>query len=242
MFIASGKDSALRCPVRVSGVRRFGRVMDSRRVSGAAARGGYQLSRAFTLLEIMLAVAILGMMSMAIYRFVVTNMTALRVSAAAGATDDQYSGFLNMLTAQWQSLTPGNGALTGEPLKLNERSRDEITWICGPGPGLLTRYAGGDYRVSMRLRPMVKDGDKMEIGVVRRPKEDAVGDTSHDSWVPLVPNVQTLQIRYFDPRLNTWVDRWSDTIALPRLVKLTIGRADNPVPWEAIVALGRTPL
>lgn len=198
--------------------------------------------RAFTLLEVMLAVAILGMMATAIYRFVVTNVTAIRVSAAASAVDDQYSGFLNLLTDEWQSLTPGAGALVGEPLKLNERSRDEITWTCGAGPGLLTRYATGDYRVSMRLRPVAKESDKLEIGVARRPKEDAVGDSSHESWIPLLPNVQSIQIRYFDPRLNTWVDRWSDTITLPRLVKLTIGRTDAPVPWEAIVALGRTPL
>jgi prepilin-type N-terminal cleavage/methylation domain-containing protein len=35
---------------------------------------------AFTLLEIMLAVAILGMMAVAIYRFVQSNIVALRVS------------------------------------------------------------------------------------------------------------------------------------------------------------------
>lgn len=196
---------------------------------------------AFTLLEIMLAVAILGMMSVAIYRFVVTNMTALRVSAAAGAADDQYSGFINLLSDQLQSLTPGAGALIGEPLKLNDQPRDEITWVCGPGPGLLTRYAAGDYRVSLRLKP-IGNTDKLEIGVMRRPKENAASDNANDSWVPLLPDVRSLQIRYFDPRLNTWVDRWSDMSTLPRLVKLTIGRMENPVPWEAVVALGRTPL
>src|ERR1044071_6878063 len=35
----------------------------------------------FTLLEITLAVAVLGMMSLAIFRFVQSNLTALRVSA-----------------------------------------------------------------------------------------------------------------------------------------------------------------
>jgi hypothetical protein len=59
--------------------------------------------------------------------------------------------------------------------------------------------------------------------------------------VPLLANVQSLQLRYFDPRLNTWVDKWTDTVTLPRLVKVAIGRV-NAVPWEAIIALGRTPL
>ncbi len=199
-------------------------------------------SRAFTLLEITLAVAILAMMSMAIYRFVATSLTAVRISADAGAVDAQYSGFLNLLSAQWQDLPSGVGAMTGEPLKLNDRARDEITWICGAGPGLLTRYATGDYRVSLRLRPAQKGSDKLEIGILRKPRDDSATEGSKETWVPLLPNVQSLQIRYFDPRLNTWVDRWTDTTSLPRLVKVTIGRSDNPVPWEAIVALSRTAL
>ncbi len=60
--------------------------------------------------------------------------------------------------------------------------------------------------------------------------------------MPLLPNVQSLQIRYFDPRLNTWVDKWTDTVTLPRLIKIAVGRANDAVPWEAIIALGRTPL
>lgn len=197
--------------------------------------------RAFTLLEITLAVAILGMMSLAIYRFVQTNVAALRISAEVNAADAQYSGFQNLLSSEWQTLAPGSGALLGEPLKLNDRSRDEITWICSAGPGLLTRYAVGEYRVNMRLRPMSPGKDEMELGVIRKPA-DAVEDGGDDNWMTLLTNVQSLQVRYFDPRLNTWVDKWTDTVTLPRLVKVAIGRANNTVPWEAVVALGRTPL
>jgi len=108
---------------------------------------------AFTLLEIMLAVAILAMMSLAIYRFVQANLTALRISSEASVVDAQYAGFISLLTTEWADLPAGTGALLGEPLKLGDRPRDEITWVCGAGPGLLTRYAAGQYRVSMRLRP-----------------------------------------------------------------------------------------
>lgn len=197
---------------------------------------------AFTLLEITIAVAILAMMSMAIYRFVATNVAALRISADANVVDARYSGFLELLSAQLQNLPPGVGALTGEPLKLNDRSRDEITWTCGPGPGLVTRYAAGEYRVSLRIRPVAKASDKLEIGLARKPKDASTTDASGEDWIPLLSNVQDLQIRYFDPRLNTWVDRWSDTTMLPRLVRVAIGRLDNSAPWDAVIALGRTPL
>ena len=196
--------------------------------------------RAFTLLEITLAVAILGMMSLAIYRFVETNLTTLRISSNESENDARYTGFVNLLTTQWQSLPTGAGAMVGEPLKQNDVERDEVTWVCGSGPGMLTRYAAGEFSVNMRLRPSKAGSARMEIGLVRIPLgESGPGD---ETWVPLLDGVTSLQIRYFDPRLNTWVERWSDTMTLPRLVRLIIGRPDRSVPWEAIIALGRTPL
>ena len=51
----------------------------------------------FTLLEITLAVAILGMMSLAIFRFVQSNLTALRVSADVNAAEAQYDGLRDLL-------------------------------------------------------------------------------------------------------------------------------------------------
>ncbi|MBA2623467.1 MAG: prepilin-type N-terminal cleavage/methylation domain-containing protein [Chthoniobacterales bacterium] len=196
----------------------------------------------FTLLEITLAVAILAMMSLAIYRFVQTNLFALRVSSENNVVDAQYSGFENLVTAEWQNLPTGQGALTGEPIKLNDRARDEVTWTCTAGPGLMTRYAAGEYRVSLRLRPMGKESERLELGLARKAKADAEIGEERESWVPLLPDVQSVQIRYFDPRVNQWIDRWADTMALPRLIKLVIGRANSSVPWETVIALGRTPL
>ena len=198
-------------------------------------------ARAFTLLEITLAVAILAMMSVAIYRFVQSNLIALRVSSEASAADARYGGLRDLLMTQWQSLSGGNGAMTGEPFKFNDRPRDEIKWTCGAGPGLLTRYAAGDFTVSMRLQRESDKSNRLDLGLLRKPEDDPSITHEHESWVPLIENVGTLQIRYFEPRLNVWVDRWTDTLVLPRLVKIVVGRNDAAVPFEVIIPLGRTP-
>jgi prepilin-type N-terminal cleavage/methylation domain-containing protein len=196
----------------------------------------------FTLLEVMLAVAILSMMALAIYRFVQSNLIAIRVSSEASAADVRYDGLGDLLTGQWQSLAPGTGALLGEPLKLNDRPRDEIRWTCGAGPGLLTRYAPGDFVVTLRLQRENEKSDRLDLGLLRKPKNDQAITAENETWVPLIENVYSLQIRYFDPRLNSWLDRWSDNLTLPRLVKVTIERREGFVPWEVIVPLGRTPM
>lgn len=189
----------------------------------------------------MLAVGILAMMALAIYRFVQTNIIALRISAEANTENSRYNGFLNILTTEWQSLPSGKGAMLGDPLKLDDRSRDEITWTTSAGPGLLTRYAAGTYSVTLKLRPVPKMNNRMELGLARQVKSDTETETA-ESWVTLLPDIQSLQIHYFDPRLNTWLDKWTDTIALPRLVKLTINRPNETQPLESIIPLGRTPL
>jgi len=197
---------------------------------------------AFTLLEITLAVTILAMMSFAIYRFVQANIVAMRVSAAAEAADARYDGLRELLMQQMQNIAPGTGALLGDALRINDRDRDEVTWLCSAGPGLLTRYASGDYRVSLRLRAHDSKTNQLDLGIMRKPKEDPAVSNEHETWIRLIDNVGSLQIRYFDSRLNTWVQRWVDTVTLPRLVKIVIGRSDASAPAEIIVPLARTPL
>lgn len=194
----------------------------------------------FTLLEIALAAAILGLMSLAIFRFVQTNITVLRVSALQSVEEARFGGLLDLLTTQWQNLPAGVGAISGEPFTFNQRPRDEIVWVCGAGPGMLTRYAGGEFLVRMRLKPMKEGGDRMQLGFLRRPRETAEGSDEGETWMPLIDDVRGMRIRYFDVRLNAWVERWTDTGSVPRLVEIILERPNRP-NWQVIIALGRTP-
>jgi len=180
-------------------------------------------------------------MSVAIFRFVQANIVALQVSAVENMEEARYSGLLELLTAQWQQLPSSVGALAGDTYKFNDRPRDEIVWVCSAGPGLMTRYAGGEFTVRMRLRPMKEGSDRLQLGCYRKPREDAEGENANETWVPLIDDVGGLRIRYFDTRLNAWVERWTDTGTLPRLIELLIQRPGRP-DWRAVVPLGRTPL
>ena len=194
----------------------------------------------FTLLEILLAAAIMGLLTMAIFRFVQTNITVVQMSAVESAEDALYTGLLDMLTTQLQSLPTGVGALAGDTYKFNDRQRDEIVWACSAGPGLMTRYAGGEFTVRMRLRPLKEGSDTLQLGIYRKPRTAAEGVDEKETWVPLIDDVSSLRIRYFDARLNAWVERWTDTGTLPKLVELIMQRPSRP-DWRAIVAIGRTP-
>jgi prepilin-type N-terminal cleavage/methylation domain-containing protein len=198
--------------------------------------------RGFTLLEIIMAVAILATMALAIYRFVQANLVAIRLSSETLASEARYDGLREVLVAQWQSLPSGRGALLGDAFKLNDRERDEIRWTCSAGPGLMTRYAAGDFVVALRLQSEKKESNRYDLGFLRKPKDDSAVSNANETWIPLIENVRSLQFRYFDARLNVWVERWTDAGTLPRLVKVIVGRSDAVVPWEAIIPLGRRPM
>jgi hypothetical protein len=155
--------------------------------------------------------------------------------------DARYTGLLDLLTTQWQELPSGTGALAGDTFTFSGRPRDEITWVCGSGPGLLTRYAEGEFTVRMRLRPSKPGSSKMQLGCYRKPRDAAEGSDEGETWVPLIDDVNGMRIHYFDTRLNAWVERWTDTGTLPRLIQITIERPGR-ANWGAVVALGRTPL
>jgi prepilin-type N-terminal cleavage/methylation domain-containing protein len=199
--------------------------------------------RGFTLLEIMLAVAILGMMAMAIFRFVQSNVTALQFSSVTAANDAQYDGLRDLLTTEWQSLSPTRAMMTGEPFKLNDRERDEIRWNSDAGPGLLTRYAPGEFTVVLRLQPNNQKSDQLDLGLLRQPEDDSDNGEGQgkETWVPLIKNVRSLEITYFEPNANTWFPQWASGTRLPSLVKISVGRPDAADPWEAIIPLKRTP-
>ena len=214
-------------------------LMNSRTACIPAVRRRY---RGFTLLEIMLAVAILGMMAIAIFRFVQANLTALRFSSETAAAEAQYDGLRDLLTSQWQSLSPLRAQMSGDPIKLNDRERDEITWNCGAGPGLLTRYAPGEFTAVLRLQPGDDNSDRLDLGILRKPQDDSDVAEKNESWVPLIKNVTSLEITYYDPNQpTTWLPRWPRGNRLPSLVKVSVGRPDATDPWEAVIPLRRTP-
>src|SRR5262249_50267087 len=101
--------------------------------------------------------------------------------------------------------------------------------------------ATGEFSVTLRLRP-IQGSDQMELGLVREAEEENNAVPENGSWVSLLTDVNSMEIRYFDPRLNDWVDRLTDRGTLPHLVRLTISRAGLAVPWETVLALRRTPL
>ena len=55
------------------------------------------------------------------------------------------------------------------------------------------------------------------------------------NWITLIRPVAGFEVRYFDPRLNAWLDRWTDLNARPLLVRVRLWKNAGDAPIEAVL-------
>jgi prepilin-type N-terminal cleavage/methylation domain-containing protein len=195
--------------------------------------------RAFTLLEVMLAVMIMALVAVSIYRFVLTDLQAIKFSTDDTARKSAVEALVAVLQEEFCNLPPSQrNAFAGEAHKFNEKASDQVEWLTQAGNGLFTQAAQGQWKVTLILRPQDKS-NTYTLGVLRQLPDN---NSKENHWLPLLRDVDAIEIRYFDPRLNSWLDNWSDAQSVPSLVRVRIWRTDQTIPYEAVIELPPTKL
>lgn len=201
---------------------------------------------AFTLLEIMLAVAILTLVGSAIFRFTEVTLTATRLTLQNGESTQAAAGFARLFQAQLDSLpAAGIGAVTGASRTEGDDPRDDVTLVCEAPAALLSRRAPGAWRVQLGLREGgARAGRGGTLGMQRLgPAEDPTAvdvnapagpalltdaatrrkaTAMAGEWVPLLENVTGFEVNYFNGRLNGWLPKWNDPNAIPDLLRVRL--------------------
>ena len=203
-------------------------------------------ARGFTLLEVMIATMIVSLLAMTLFRFVSANLLAMKYTTELQDEREAVQAVVRFLQTQIADLPRReNGTLIGNPLKLHDLSSDEIIWRTHAGQGVLTSAAPGEFRVTMTVQPVESTSSELELGLRREPiTPEARADvdffargsgTNKYNWVSLVRPMAAFEVRYFDPRLNAWLDRWADQATRPTLIRVRLWKnADDP-PVEAIL-------
>lgn len=204
--------------------------------------------RAFTLLEVIIATMIVGMVALTLYRFLSTNLTVIRYSTELTDERDALQAVIRLLEAQLNDLPlQEREALTGQPFKFQNLSNDELTWKCSAGPGLLTTAATGDFQVTMTVQPVNEKSRETELGLRRKFIDPlAAVETAEQTrgrgakaynWVPLIRPMAAFEVRYFDRQLNAWQDTWKDPNRRPELVRVRLWKRVGEPPLEAILPI-----
>lgn len=209
-------------------------------------RAKNSISRGFTLLEVMIATLIISLLAFTLFRFVSANLQAMQFTTEVQAERDSLQAVVRLVQTQLADLPRREtGAILGNPLKIRELSNDELIWKTRAGQGVLTAAAPGEYRVTMTVQPVESTSRELELGLRREPITDEArtdlgffergSGTNKYNWISLIRPVAGFEVRYFDPRLNAWLDRWTDQAARPMLVRVRIWKNADDVPIEAVL-------
>ena len=216
----------------------------------------------FTLLEIVLAAAILAIISVTVYEFTSVTIRMTDFSVRDSENTMNCGGLRRLLEAQLASLPSNmNGSLIG--MLVNNKGggrRDALQLVCPAGNPLLTPDARGLYEITWTVREIPRGSGKYTLGMERTPWEDDSADDDEDDpsanvgkvsstkvadvtrlretlpsdWVAIMDGVKARECSYFDARLNGWVDKWTDTSTLPNLLRVRLSLVNGGEPYEIV--------
>ncbi len=194
---------------------------------------------AFTLLEIILSVAILSMVALALYQFVGSTLISASVAYNAGTLQSELAGFNRVFQAQAANLPArvpsGAQLLTGKSKRGAGAAADSIMWISPPGNGVFARRGEGYFFATLELVPN-RDGSRLVLSrAVIQPDPNLPPKPLPD--VPLISNVASFEVAYYDARINSWVDDWNDPVALPNLVRFRMRFTTGAPDYETVIRL-----
>ncbi len=192
--------------------------------------------RAFTLIEVLVAVVLIGMIAVTLQRFVTTALMGISISSEHEAEAEKMSALFRYIDEQLDALTPrAQSALIGIPHKFGAGlNSDELQWRCFPGSGTLSSTGEGEWFVTLTVMPQSKTSTTLDLGLKRRYVD--ADETSYD-WVPLVKDVAGVKFEYYSKQLNAWLDRWNDQNSRPRLVRMLLWRTKDALPERAVFSV-----
>lgn len=199
----------------------------------------------FTLIEVMVATLMLGLLTFALYRFISTTLLALDVSTKIAEDRQSVDALTRLVQSQLNDLpVRGSGVLLGKANQFRDLASDEMTWLCRAGQGVMTGAAPGEYRVTLTVQPARDNSAELELGLRR---EIATAEAKSDidffqrggnakyNWLPLIRPIAALEIRYWDARTNSLIKQWNDLNARPSFVHMKIWKHADDLPYDVVL-------
>jgi prepilin-type N-terminal cleavage/methylation domain-containing protein len=219
--------------------------------------------RGFTLFEIVIALAILGMLSATVFGIMWKVGDAADEIRTYDQRDEQISRFLGLLRRTIESL-PSTGKIALKPPEETASGYYEMTISQAPTAFHFGEDMPGDGTTVIGLRlqtapprdesltegsdtpplfevaisrddfaPSDTDGDGMVFG---EGGDDAflVADEEGRYWLPVLDNVTELSWRFWDKESREWTDLWQEKNLLPELLEMSLDDPYHPAPIRLV--------
>lgn len=198
--------------------------------------------RAFTLVEIMIAFAIFGMLVAAIYSTWILILRAKQVGNAAAAQVQRERIAVHTLEDSLTCLQSFQASLAYYYFVVQNGDQPMLSFVSRV-PAVFPRNSRfGDFNLR-RLTFTLESGPDSERDLVLRQNPILMDMDADERGTPLVlaRNVQDFIVECWDTNTLDWVGEWTDTNAIPPLlrVNLVLGNPADPGNKSSAMAITR---
>jgi prepilin-type N-terminal cleavage/methylation domain-containing protein len=219
-------------------------------------------ARGFTLLEMVLALIIIAMLSTAVYGILSTSVSTATQVQNDQIEADQVNQFIRLCRQAFQNLPstatitltttqPGTPAIqeftiSGAPecfsFGTNPISYKDTIISTRPNQDATNATPDGSpiYDISITREDIIpSDGNSSPVTVQASLSGALAADDQGRTWLPLLPNVDSLTWRLYQDDDTQWVDEWSNT-NLPQLVEMTLQMHGRTTPMRVVFTIPGT--
>ncbi len=189
----------------------------------------------FTLLEVMISMAILLLFALGAMQLVRQQAEVAAIYTGSRKTGEEVESFFQLLDHTLSRIhQQPAGAFLGTATALEGAPSDTLEFLLNSGP--LLGFDNGFELRALRLRV---EAEGESLALVR------------ESWVPgqlggpdqvrevLSQVITGFDVRYYDPRVNSWVENWVDRSRPPALVRVEVRAGETGERWVRTFQLPR---
>lgn len=213
--------------------------------------------RAFTLMEVVIALTILGMITATLFSIIQGSVRAAAQIEQLQRENDGINRFLELCRKTFTTL-PSTATLTLTALDANMDAGQELTISGAPncfGFGMRP-ISYSDTLLGLRPDPagatdaneaplqylclsredLIAQSDSRDIALRQEVSGLAAPDEQGRYWMPLLPDVVSLKWRFYQEEDDTWLEEWSES-DWPQLIEVQLLMRDRLTPLRMVYSL-----
>lgn len=213
--------------------------------------------QAFTLMEVVIALTILGMITATLFSIIQGSVRAAAQIEQLQRENDGINRFLELCRKTFTTL-PSTATLTLTALDTNVDAGQELTISGAPncfGFGMRP-ISYSDTILGLRPDPagtvdaneavlnylclsredLIAQSDSRDIALRQEVSGLAAPDEQGRYWMPLVADVVSLKWRFYQEEDDTWLEEWSES-GWPQLIEVQLLMRDRLTPLRMVYSL-----
>jgi type II secretion system protein J len=200
--------------------------------------------RAFTLIEVMVSIAIFALLVAAVYSTWVVILKSSQVAQSAGARVQRQRVTIRTLEDSLTCIQSFQASMGYYTFNVTNGDQPTLSFVARV-PDIFPRNGRFDSNLR-RLTYSVETGEDSERDLVLRQTPILMDMDADEQKVPLVlaRNVKDFVVECWDTNTLDWVDGWDSTNSLPPMVRITLtltleNKSDNFKPDASVLAITR---